>query len=550
MDKIDFMKIENVESENISNLSDYQVGTNIHNFYLETINSNINALQKYYQNNLKSQEKSIQNKINSYFSQINSILNLLSEEKDNILFQYESSLRKNEQKIRILYSDIFNLKVKNTFLENNIDILLKKEKEYRLVKEKTGVVVENGEIVYNDRKENEIFILRKENSTLKNVIIKNEKELNDIKEKFKKAKLNYENKIKELNHKINLFKYKKKQSNQKTKQKSINSANINNNDNSTQNIKLNYSINNNSLNKENNNNEGNNNNSTNDLNNISNNLNNSKKIYEIKNGEKFKKKCIYLDGQKISLLHCQSSGHLNLKNKIINKLKKIQQNENSKIFQTGLNISNVNKSDSQNKKLLCLTPHNNDDSNNSNSQIFHKISGIKKKNKIKIVNKNCDIMKNSSSNQNININNNFNEIKIIYKNKPKNSNSTNNNKNIIIYRQQNLKNQLTWSQNNLINTSVNPNSPVKIRKINIKNKNIKNNNSKDMNTTNFSKNYGNIGINNKRQRNERNNNVDKNKSITNKYSLTSIRKKNTINTCIKNSKTNLNNSPNSNKAQQ
>ena len=55
-------------------------------------------------------------------------------------------------------------------------------------------------------------------------------------------------------------------------------------------------------------------------------------------------------------MHCQSSGHLNLKNKIINKLKKIQQNENSKIFQTGLNISNVNKSDSQNKKLLCLTP--------------------------------------------------------------------------------------------------------------------------------------------------------------------------------------------------
>ena len=190
MEKTDFIKIENVESENISNLSDYPLGTNIHNFYLETINSSINALQKYYQNNLKSQEKSIQNKINSYFSQINSILNLLSEEKDNILYQYESSLRKNEQKIRILYSDIFNLKVKNTFLENNIDILLKKEKEYRLVKEKTGVVVENGAIVYNDRKENEIFILRKENSNLKNVILKNEKESNDIKEKYKKEKNN------------------------------------------------------------------------------------------------------------------------------------------------------------------------------------------------------------------------------------------------------------------------------------------------------------------------------------------------------------------------
>ena len=221
MEKTDFIKIENVESENISNISDYQIGSNIHNFYLETINSNINALQKYYQINLKSQEKSIQNKINSYFSQINSILNILSEEKGNILFQYESILRKNEEKIRVLYSDIFNLKVKNAFLENNLDILLKKEKEYRLVKEKTGVVVENGTIVYNDRKDNEIFILRKENSTLKNVIETNEKELTKIKEKHKKEKESYEKQIKNLNYKINVLKYKIKQSSQKTKGKSI-----------------------------------------------------------------------------------------------------------------------------------------------------------------------------------------------------------------------------------------------------------------------------------------------------------------------------------------
>ena len=219
MEKTDFIKIENVESENISNISDYQIGSNIHNFYLETINSNINALQKYYQINLKSQEKSIQNKINSYFSQINSILNILSEEKGNILFQYESILRKNEEKIRVLYSDIFNLKVKNAFLENNLDILLKKEKEYRLVKEKTGVVVENGTIVYNDRKDNEIFILRKENSTLKNVIETNEKELTKIKEKHKKEKESYEKQIKNLNYKINVLKYKMKQSSQKTKGK-------------------------------------------------------------------------------------------------------------------------------------------------------------------------------------------------------------------------------------------------------------------------------------------------------------------------------------------
>ena len=548
MEKTDFIKIENVESENISNISDYQIGSNIHNFYLETINSNINALQKYYQINLKSQEKSIQNKINSYFSQINSILNILSEEKGNILFQYESILRKNEEKIRVLYSDIFNLKVKNAFLENNLDILLKKEKEYRLVKEKTGVVVENGTIVYNDRKDNEIFILRKENSTLKNVIETNEKELTKIKEKHKKEKENYEKQIKNLNYKINVLKYKMKQSSQKTKGKSI--SNININDSSTHNNKLNFSINNNSINKGNSSNNALNNeinnNSINDLNKMSNIKNNSKKMIELKNVKKYKRNLINLEEQKKPLIHCQSTGHLHLKNKMLNKLKKIKQNENSRINQTGSDISNTNRSATQNKKLLCLTPHNNDDSQISSFQTFHKISNIKKKNKIKIISKNCQILKSSNSNQNININNNFNEIKIIYKNKPKNKADSNSNNNII-HRQQLLKNELTWSQNNIVNNSVIPNSSLQIKKIDIKNKNLKSKKIlNNMNTTNSSKNYGYIVINNKRKRNIRNNIVEKNNSINNKCSLTSIRRKNTINSYINNCKTNLNNSPKSN----
>ena len=67
-----------------------------------------------------------------------------------------------------------------------------------------------------------------------------------------------------------------------------------------------------------------------------------------------------------------------------------------------------------------------------------------------------------------------------------------------------------------------------------------------MNTTNSSKNYGYIVINNKRKRNIRNNIIEKNNSINNKCSLTSIRRKNTINSYINNCKTNLNNSPKSN----
>ncbi len=550
MEKANSIKIQNVESENISNISDYQCGINIHSFYLEAINNNINALRKFYQNNVKNQDKSIQNKINSYFSQINSILNLLSEEKDNILLQYECALKKNEQKIRVLYSDIFNLNVKNTFLENNIDILLKKEKEYRLVKEKTGVVVENGTIVYNDRKENEIFILRKENSTLKNVVIKIEKELNEIKEKYKKDKEKYENQIKHLNHKLNLIKYKFKQSNVKTKGKSASNININN-DATTPNLKLNFTINSNSLNKgspasNNDNNNCVNKSNTHDVNNNSSSTNkkNSKKKLDTKIDKKNKRNLINLEGQNISLIHCQSTGHLNLKNKIINKLKKKNQNDNSRSNHNnnGLNLSNANnKSATTNNKLLCLTPHNNDDNINNqivSYQTFQKISGIQKKNKIKI--KNCNILKNSANNQNININNNFNEIKIIYKNKSKNK-GNNNEK----HRQHRLNNELTWSQNQLINNSIIPNSPLKMNQSNAKNKNMKSNkNLKSMNITNSSKNYGYAGINTKRQRNMRNNAVDKNISIMNKFSLTSIRLKNTINTYIHNKN---NNSPNSNK---
>ena len=71
-------------------------------------------------------------------------------------------------------------------------------------------------------------------------------------------------------------------------------------------------------------------------------------------------------------------------------------------------------------------------------------------------------------------------------------------------------------------------------------------NANNITTTNCSKNNGYSGINIKRQRNARNNVIEKNNSISNKFSLTSIRRKNTTNSYIKNSKTNLNHSKNSN----
>ena len=111
--------------------------------------------------------------------------------------QYENLLQAYEQKIRILYENKFNLELKKRILEESNSNLLKKEKEYELIKEKTGIIVHNGKIVNNNRKENEILILKKENSILKNTI---EKQRLGILSKGKKI----QEKNTQLNKKLNL----------------------------------------------------------------------------------------------------------------------------------------------------------------------------------------------------------------------------------------------------------------------------------------------------------------------------------------------------------
>jgi hypothetical protein len=441
-------------------------------------------------------------------------------------------LKKNEERIRVLLSDIFNMKIKNNFLENNVEILLKKESEYQLLKEKTGIIVENGTIVLNGRKENEIFILRKENSNLKNVISKNENEMKQIKEKYKYLKDNYDKKINNLNHKLNQLKFKLRQRNEKTKIQSSCSMNMNQSNFTTSNLKLNFTINNsNNSNKGNSNSNALTNCTNNNINNINLkdiNYNNSKKKFNSvllnqQQEKKLKKRNINYNIQR-NLNHCQSSGYLNLKNTIKNKLKNMNPYETSRISNnTGLNLSNLNISAVQSKKKLCLTPKNND----SIRETFQKISEINKNQKImnknmKIMNKNMKIMKNYSSNQNININNNYNEIKIIYRQKPSNRNTKNNSNSN--HGQPKLKNELTTSQKQLINNSIVPNSPSKINKLVIKSKNKR--------SHKIIGNYNKINI--SKNLNNKINKSTKNSPINNKFSLTSIRRKNTGNSFIHN----------------
>ena len=131
----------------------------------ELITKCINEKGKY---NEKIDEiiKKLENLFKEY---INDIKNSYNSQYDNILKAYE-------QKIRILYENIFNLELNKKILEESNKNLLRKEKDFELMKEKTGIIVLNGKIINNSRKENEILILRKENSILKDIIEKQKQE--------------------------------------------------------------------------------------------------------------------------------------------------------------------------------------------------------------------------------------------------------------------------------------------------------------------------------------------------------------------------------------
>ena len=541
------MKKVNSKKQDEENLTN-KVNINDDNYtqLIKTLSDNIKILQKYYHNHIQTKEKTTKEKINLYFSQITSTIKLLSEEKEKIISKYESILQKYEQKIRTLYSEIFSLKVINTFLENNVELLIKREKEYRLIKEKTGIIIENGTVILNDRKENEIFILRTENSTLKNIITKNEKELNEIKEKFKTEKENYDKQILNLNLKLNQLKYKLNKYNSKVKGQSSSSININTNDTTNPYLKLNFTINNVS-NKGNNSNIITNrlNSSSNKENNINmsnmNNLNKNgiRRHFEsiLLNRKNKKKIIISSEGKYKKLAHCKSTVHLNLKNKMINKLKKITQDETSpNTFHKELNLNNLNVSPIHSKKIFCLTPQNDNETKCINLQTFKKIIDIKKKNKLKKNHNNCRIIKNCLSNRNINRSYKYNGIKVIYQNQSSKSKNNSNIKN----RQKRIKKELTYNQSILLinNNSSIPSSNFKIQKISkviINNKN----NSNIVNKFKFIKSPKNKGGNNKRKIYLFSNMASKENINPNKNSLSSNKRQNTINTSINSFKKNI-----------
>ena len=195
----------------------------IYEFYTE-IKSSLSSSEKEKLNIDTNLEITPNSKLSLIIKHLKNYIKFLIEYKNNnsidnikinndFYSQLESYIIKLESDIKYLVKKQYQNKIQKDSLEMKIRAYAQIEEEYEELKAK--VKYEDGKFLENDRKDNEIIILRRENSNLKKEIIKLEEEINDLEKiKFKNEELEkknkdyeeiikgFKNKIKELNHKI------------------------------------------------------------------------------------------------------------------------------------------------------------------------------------------------------------------------------------------------------------------------------------------------------------------------------------------------------------
>ena len=192
---------ENINSTTIPQLVNY-------------IHDSIQILLKKKIEDTKEEQKEID--IKHYLSS-NSNLSLNKDEKKEMNFaEYESIIRNLESKQRILTKNYFQQKLQIDAMENKIEEYMEMEDEFEEMK--TKLKYEDGRFLNNDRKDNEILIIRGENSILKTEINKLEEKVKSLDELIN-AK---EKKIQELNNEIEKMKNKFEQKNETNISPSIN----------------------------------------------------------------------------------------------------------------------------------------------------------------------------------------------------------------------------------------------------------------------------------------------------------------------------------------
>ena len=122
-------------------------------------------------------------------------------------YQLENYTKKIENDLKYFIKQYYEYKVQNDSLEEKVRIYCVMQEEFEELKSK--VKYEGGRFLDNERKENEILILRQENTILKKEISKFEKlqKLNETLKKDYIIKINYlQNEIDQLNKKIKEYK--------------------------------------------------------------------------------------------------------------------------------------------------------------------------------------------------------------------------------------------------------------------------------------------------------------------------------------------------------
>ena len=124
------------------------------------------------------------NDVNSYESIINifkksfvEIINEKTKELTNNINELKSSILLLEKNNKYYIQHNFLKQTKIDILENEIDSYMEMEEEFDEMKEK--LKYENGKFLHNEKKENEILILRAENSNLKKIVDKYEKTIEE-----------------------------------------------------------------------------------------------------------------------------------------------------------------------------------------------------------------------------------------------------------------------------------------------------------------------------------------------------------------------------------
>ena len=104
--------------------------------------------------------------------------------KKGDLAQYENILQRYEQNERKLIKKQFQHRLQREAMENRLSELMEIEEEYEEMK--TKLKYEDGKFLNNDRKDNEILIIRGENTNLKKAITTLEEKLKQQKKRKRK----------------------------------------------------------------------------------------------------------------------------------------------------------------------------------------------------------------------------------------------------------------------------------------------------------------------------------------------------------------------------